>query len=282
MNNTFNIKRFGFVFRKDMIENLKRYLLLFLTLLGIMAIAVTFNTLTFYSNSYNADNHLSANKSLLTMLSFMFLAAGVWFASTFSTPMNSKLKRISFLTFPASNLEKFLTRWIVITIGFIIAFFTAMWIADALRVAICSSVYAEIDIKFLDLSKLVYPGEKDFSLTGYLMPLSALILVLCFYFMLQSIFLLGSTFWEKASFIKTFTACTVICTAIFYICRLSIILFYGNFELFENVVRSFEWIEAMTAEQVCLNLASIMAVFAVTFWVVSYFRLKESEIINRK
>jgi len=280
MNNTFNIKRFGFVFRKDMIENLKRYLLLFLTLLGIMAIAVTFNSWVFYSNNYSADIHLYANYDSLIMQSFMFLAAGVWFASTFSTPMNSKLKRISFLTFPASNLEKFLTRWIVITIGFIIAFFTAMWIADALRVTICSYVYPEIDIKYLDLSKLVYPG-KDYSLRGYMVPKSVFILLLCLYFLLQSIFLLGSTFWEKLSFIKTFTACTVICTAIFYICRLTIILFYGNLDVFGNMMRSFEWLDTMTEEKVSLIAASIMAVFTVTFWVVSYFRLKESEIINR-
>jgi len=275
MNNTFNIKRFGYVFRKDLIENLKRYLLLFLTLLGIMAIVITF-----YSLVNNKDANWKLNIELLTMLSFMFLATGVWFASTFSLPMNSKLKRISYIIFPASNLEKFLTRWIVITIGFVMAFFAALWIADALRVAICSYVIPEIDIHFLDLSKLVYP-DKDYSLREYMVPKAAFIFLISLYFLLQSLFLLGSTFWEKSSFIKIFTVCAVICTAFILICRWTIFFFYGAFSGFWNVIASFELNQIMTAEQACIFSASILAVFTVAFWVLAYFRLKESEIINR-
>ncbi|MDR2473683.1 MAG: hypothetical protein LBD53_09025, partial [Tannerella sp.] len=127
MNNTFNIKRFGLVFRKDLMENLKRYALLLLAILGIMTIILTTISLDYYDHSYN-----NLNNMLLQWLSYMFSTFGILFASTFMTPMNSKIKRIAYLVSPASNLEKYLSRWMIITVGYILAFFAALWVSDAL------------------------------------------------------------------------------------------------------------------------------------------------------
>ena len=277
MNNTFNIKRFGLTFRKDMIENLKRYLLLFLTLLGLITLLMVQQTWAHFQRS--VDN-VSLNKQLLIFLSLMFSAAGIWFASTFTTPLNSKLKRLSYLISPASNLEKYLTRWIITTMGFIIAFFTAFWIADALKVTICSAIYPEVEIKFLDLTKLI---SSDHGWVGntFVFPKSVFTFFVSLYFLLQSIFLLGSTYWEKASFIKTFTAGAAIITAYILICRWTILLFYDNLDGFANVMGSFE-INRTISEVQAINVATIvLSVFTLTFWILAYFRMKESEIIKR-
>ena len=109
MNNIFNIKRFGLVFRKDFLENWKRYTLLFLTLLGIMVIVTIQMSWTYCLRSGESGryDYIFLNKNLLTFLSLTFLAGGLLFASTFMTPMNSKLNRISFLVSPSSDFEKF-------------------------------------------------------------------------------------------------------------------------------------------------------------------------------
>jgi hypothetical protein len=280
MNNTFDIKRFGYVFRKDFLENGKRYLLSFLTLLGLITIVITYMTWLFYLNPYSGikDYYISHNRELLTALSFMFLATGIWFASTFATSMNSRLKRLSYLVSPSSNLEKFLARWIITTVGFIVVFFAVMWTADILRVAICSVVYPEVDIKFLDITKLTCP-DNSFSTLEFLMPKSGFLFFLSLYFLLQSLFLLGSTFWEKAAFVKTFTFVAVWIAVFLFISYQAILLFYGDFDKFSNVMYSLE--ATYPDEQFYPFVSIVVSVFTLTNWVLAFFRLKESEIIKR-
>jgi hypothetical protein len=280
MNNTFNITRFGLTFRKDIIENRKQYLFLFLTLLGLIVFAGTSQTWDYYGNEKNWEEYARLNKNLLTFQSIIFCIAGITFASSFSTPMNSKLKRISYLSNPSSTLEKFLTRWIITTIGFVIAFFVALWIADFLRVTICSVRYPDVDIHFLDLSKL-FPKEGGGVYSGeYMTPKFAFIFFVSLYLFFQSVFLLGSTFWEKSSFILTFAVCFVTSAIIFTIFRWIIRLFYGGLEGFSNVMNSFEPSNLSEVQTMTVS-AVFLGVFTLTFWVLAYFRMKESEIIKR-
>jgi len=285
MNNTFDIKRFGLVLRKDFIENGKRYMLLFLTMFGLMALVITFQTWGYYSNktlvNTHADNHyIIHNINLLVNLSFMFFASGIWFASTFSNPMNRKLKRLSYLISPSSNFEKFLVRWMITTIGFIVAFFVAMWMADLIRVAICSVIFSDMDIHFLDITKLV--ALKDHTYTSaYLGAKDEFMMMVSFYFFLQSIFLLGSTFWEKATFIKTFTAGTALLVTYILLCRWVILLCYGSLRGYENVMGSFEFDNYFTENRILAFSIVFFAVCSVTCWILAFFRIKESEITKR-
>ena len=284
MNNIFNIKRFGLVFRKDFMENLKRYALLFLTMLGIMAIISIFISYGYCqpyekSGRYSSEIH---NVTLLGFMSFAFLAGGLLFASTFMTPMNSKLKRISFLVSPSSNFEKFFSRWIIVTIGYVLSFFVALWIADALRVAVITAYYPDLEIKFLDLTKLVYPKDVHSSVES-LMPKTAFTLCVFMYFLFQSLFLLGATFWEKASFIKTFVAISVIVFAYIIVCRWAILLSYEEgLNGFGRVLNSFVDGNNQDMEKQSLMLIkTILPVFTLTNWILAFFRFRESEIIKR-
>ena len=288
MNNTFTIKRFVYIFKKDLLENRKLYLLYFLTLLGLMALITTFQTWNFYDSSSSAMglDHSELNIGLLSYLSFLFLGCGVFFASTFAMPMNSKLKRISYLVNPSSNFEKYLTRWIITTIGYILAFFIALWVADMVRVAICTFRSPDVDIKFIDLSKLFCPidvndSEHFNTIKGYMLPKMVFISMVSLYFLLQSIFILGSTFWEKASFIKTFTAILALGFVYTMLHRWTILLFYGNFEGYNNVLASYQISQKVTQYQAIAFCCIIVSIFTLVFWTLAYFRIKESEIIKR-
>jgi hypothetical protein len=283
MNNTFNFKRFGLVFRKDLMENGKRYILLFLTMLGIMTIILTWQSLDYYSSVKKfGSNYENINTNLLLSLSAIFGVFGLLFASTFMSPMNSKTKRIAYLISPSSNLEKFLSRWIIVTIGYIIAFFITLWITDVLRVGICSARFPDLEVKFLDLTKLIFTGE-GWKNNEYVFEKDLFIIVISMYFLFRSIFILGSTFWEKAGFIKTFTAGTVISLAFILLCRWAILLCYEDFDRFGNVLNSFEPInkERINREQAIIFTAFVISAFTLTNWILSFFRLRESEIIKR-
>ena len=281
MNNTFSFKRFGLVFKKDLMENRKRYILLFLTMLGIMMIVFIFMTMSYYGTPIGLEpDHILFNRSLLSYMSFMFIACGIFFASSFSTPMNSKLKRITYLVSPSSNLEKYLTRWMITTVGYIFAFFIALWIADAVRVAIGSLVFPEADIQVIDFSKLIYPDEYSIS-AEYVVFKDTFVMILSVYFLVQSLFLLGSTFTEKATFIKTFVFISTLIVVFIVINRWAILLFYGNFERFGNVLDSFEVQDSFDRNHLFTFVSIVLSVFTLANWVLAFFRIRESEIIKR-
>lgn len=284
MNNIFNIKRLGLVARKDLMENGKRYLLLFLTMLGIMTIVLTVQSWDHYSSIEKKISYPSnLNYMLFTSLTVLFCICGMLFASTFMSPMNSKIKRISYLVCPSSNLEKFFSRWSIITVGYIIAFFTALWVADMLRVGICSARFSDMEVHFLDLKKLVYFGDDWDIRQKYFIEERVFIIGVSLYFLFQSLFVLGATFWEKATFVKTFIAGAAVVLAYVLLCRQAILLAYGSFNNFGNMLQSFELPEKSetTQEQAIALIACVIVLFALINWTLAYFRLRESEITKR-
>jgi hypothetical protein len=277
MNNTFDIKRFGLVFRKDLMENWKQYAILFLTMLGIMAIVHTWKSLDYFDLKTAGHANYDLNYILLVFSSLMFAAFGLLFASTFMSPMNSKIKRIAYLTCPASDFEKTLSRWIIVTAGYTVAFFAALLITEVLRVGICAASYPEMDVKFLDLSKLFRPGNDFTSTNGYFFGNTYFFaLALSLYFLIQSLFILGATFWEKATFVKTFTAGAAIILAFILVCRWAILLAYGDFNGFDNVLESFEPLlgEEIGREQALTFVISAASVFTLVNWTLSFFRVR--------
>jgi len=283
MKNIFNIKRFGLVFRKDMMENMKRYTLLFLTLIGIMAIVSISKTWNYCYNFGYSDrfDSLIHNRSLLTFMSLTFLAGGLLFSSTFMAPMNSKLRRLSFLSTPASNFEKFFSRWLIVTIGYLFAFFVAMWIAEAFRVAIVGAKFPDLEIKFIDLTRLYYPTG-DWS-GNYMVPKFVFTILIGAYFLFQSYFLLGATFFEKTSFVKTFVALSVIICVYGALCAGAINLFYEEgFEGFGCVMDSFLGFKTDQKDHIAKVWAHIIpAIVTIGNWLLAYRRFCESEVIKK-
>ena len=279
MDNIFNIKRFGYLLNKDFQENYKRYTIYFFTLLGIIAIILTWVSLDDYLNNrrFNLQMH---NIELLRMASLIFAIGGLQFASTIMSPMDNKTKRIAYLITPASNFEKYLSRWLIVTIGYIIAFFIALWLADLLRVLICSFRFPDMEVKQLDFRALVCPDDSWSN--NYVFPNRYFLgIVATIYSLIQSIFVLGSLFWGKNSFVKTFSVSVIIIALFILICRWTILIFYGRIRGFENMLGSFEPDKRFTSEQAMLIAIIIISLFAITNWVLAYFRMKESEIIKR-
>lgn len=283
MNNTFDIKRFGLVMRKDFQENWKRHSLQFLAMLGIIAAVLCFQ--------YESEIHTTcssefcqvnsyANASLLIAGSILFLALGIVFASTLMEPMRNKTKKISFLIVPASDLEKYLSRWVIVVVGYTIAFFLALWLADLFRVAIFSIRYPNIDVEMLNFRELINTNYYRTGDVGGYAFFSTHFFYMClsFFFLLQSICVLGSTFWEKASFVKTFAASLVIVFSFLLVSRWTILLFFQDFNQFSRLSNSkLDFSESLGF----LILTGVFVFFALVNWTIAYFRFRESEIIKR-
>ena len=279
MNNVFNINRFGLVLSKDFQEKWKKYSLQFLTMFGIMAVILT---AILYDDYPRSDYSIYDNRELLILASFLFLGFGIVFASTFMESMREKTKRIAYLTIPASNVEKFFSRGLIVTIGYVIAFFIALWLADAVRVAFFSYKYPELDIRFLDFSKLINP-EKESNYSDYVFfSKSFFVFCISIYALLQSLFVLGATFWEKASFIKTFSAIVVIVFLFIFLNKWMIEIVYHDFDNFGRTLNSaFPKGKFFDSDGSFIIFICILAFFALLNWIIAFFRFRESEIIKR-
>lgn len=277
MNDTITLRRLGLTLRKDFLENGKRYLLLFLAMFGIIAMVhfVNYNSNIYEQGDVYRVNQV-ANQSLLTSTSFLFLGLGVVFASLLMEPMQSKTKRTSFLMLPSSSLEKYLSRWLIMVVGYILFFFVALWLVDLLRVAVFSIAYPTVDVSMLDFKNLINPSD-SYQREYIFSQRNIFYMCLSFFFMSQSILFLGSTFWEKNTFVKTFAAFLGIVLLFFMVARWTILIFYKDVGQFFDM----QFFNQSKDSTIAATLTVVFLFFTLLNWVLAYFRFRESEIIKR-
>lgn len=272
----FSAPRFVNLCRKEMVESWKANLLRFVMMYGIMAIAFVWNGYFQYNNPERLLRRGVTQDPIWNFELIIFLWAiiimGMLSASFIMERMKTKTNRIAMLMVPATMFEKFLSRWLVFTFGFLIVFLIAFKLADWTRVAVYMISYPELKdlIASTPLSYLV--GKEQYwtafqSSGGFMLGLSA-------YFFVQSLFVLGSSIWPKNSYVKTFSAIVVI--AIIYI---AIGATLGKILFETRGVRGVN--QTVSDEAMVLWSTIIFFGMAIFNWVVAYFRFKESEIINR-
>lgn len=273
-NNLFSFQRFLLVLRKDIMENGKKNLIFLFSGYGIFAVVLIWNSYLYYDG--NPSTAAAHNIQLIAISGVIFCILGFIYASTLMNPMSSKVKRTTFLMNPASSMEKYLSRWIQVVVIYLILYFVLFFLADATRVLYCSIRFPKEDIDFIHLSKLVSPygiksPEYFFAEWRYLFLASSI------YLFIQSIFILGSTFWEKNTFVKTFAAGIAFLLIYYSICTGVMTLVFGNLKE-ANIPSGLENI----SEEVIQNCAIvILCTLSLFDWVLGYFRFKESELIKR-
>lgn len=272
----FSAPRFVSLCRKEMVESWKANLLRFVMMYGIMAIAFVWNGYFQYNHPEGLINRGITQDPIWTFELGAFIWAlvimGLLSASFIMERMKSKTNRIAMLMTPATMFEKFFSRWLVFTFGFLIVFLIAFKLADWTRVAVYMVSYPELKdiIASTPLSHLVGKGQfwTVFTDCNYFM------LGVSAYFFAQSLFVLGSSIWPKNSFVKTFSAIVVV--AIIYIAIGSVL---GKILFEARGVRGVN--QDISDEAMVLWSTIIFFGMAVFNWIVAYFRFKESEIINR-
>lgn len=275
MNNTFDIKRFALLMKRDIMQDWKKYTLQVAALLGIMLAFPLYYTYTEYDMmTYavmpNVDNILNElNQAYVMMGTFLFIIVFLLYVSAMMTPISNKRKRIDYLMLPCSSLEKYLSRFLIHIVGFIIAFFICLFIADIIRIGVFSLAYPEFGVKALDLGILT--TDKMFAQSG-------IFIALCTVFTsVVAFFSLGSTVWQKHVAIKNVVTLTVIIllTACFIYLITDILTPKGK-----------EWGENFGIINISNQMGYMLTIIlfgalSIFFWVLAYFRFKETEIINK-
>jgi hypothetical protein len=119
--NEFSLSRFGRVFQNDVLRVAKPLVLGTLALLGLTVIV--------YLSNFEPNDAVPENPAYVLMFAFYLFGGGLLLASSAFQDMHHPLERYQYLMLPMSNLERFLSRYLLTGPAFVVFLcvaFTAM------------------------------------------------------------------------------------------------------------------------------------------------------------
>jgi len=270
MNQFFSFKRFMLLVLKHWADNKKRYGLSVLACIGLLITWFAFTMLTEF-------DHVPMDKTVQQVTFFLALfGVGTFYASQYFRDLGSRSKGINYLLVPASAFEKLLCSILYTAVLFFIVYTVSFYLVDFLMVAIANSLPQTEKTSVVNVFKIVLIRFNRDSTINFLL----------FFFSVQSVFLLGSVYFEKYSFIKTFICGFVACFILFCV------MYFFNQQLLPNgdYPRGFLTVYRVYVEGGNDHLVQvprwigeafrflIMYAVAPFFWIVTYFRLKEKQV----
>lgn len=241
----FNVQRFALLIKLDVTTNCK-------AILNFIAATASILFLCFliFPTDYTANNF---HPRLYNILLFI---GGFWITSLAFREFHDTERNYIFLTLPCSNLEKFLCKLLLTSLGYVLAISVGYFI-----LSIVISVFSLI--VWQQSQPLFNPLHHD------------ILSNICYYLILQSVFLLGSVYFKKHVMSKILLSIScfmiilfiiiIICTRFFFELNAFSVAPFTNYEylfnLLPNFVRAIFWV----------YLAPLC-------WLVTYLRLTEVEL----
>lgn len=273
MNQFFSFPRLLLLLSKHWADNKKRYGLSVLAFIGLLITWFVFTLLT------RLDKPMGKEVQNITFF-FSLFAVGTFYASQYFRDLGSRSKGINFLLVPASAFEKLLCSLLYTALLFFVVFTVAFYLVDALMVAVAHQLPQDMasgeKTGVVNIFKVVIVRFNKDSTINFLL----------FFFSLQSVFLLGSVYFEKYSFIKT-----IICGFAAGFLLFCFLYFFNEYLLPEGdypqgfltsyrvyvvggkdrLVQVPRWIGEVFRFLVMYGVAPFM-------WLVTYYRLKEKQV----
>ena len=290
-NKFFSFPRIAMVMKREIMENWKTNLY---RLIGIYAgfLLVMVFTMSKQASSYS-DPQVAFQHYCSNVLGAFVLIIGIFgivYAANIMENMITKEKRIAFLMLPATMIEKFVARFLIVTVGLAVAVFVAASLAEITRYLLLplfnvpETFHQSVLYNLLSMASV--DGEQIYRGSGYAMnmPYQNWLGELCgwaFFVWSHSLYILGGSYWYKKPFFKTLGTLMLI-SILCSVLSVHIISWVGN-----DGMRSFaEWLEA-NFQWVTLNkLLSLGVAFFSAFtmfnWWLSYRLFTRSQVIKPK
>lgn len=274
MSQFFSFERFGLLVAKHWADNKKRYGLSVLAFIGLLITWFVFTVLTGFD-----DRPMGRGAQQVTFFLSLF-AVGTFYASQYFRDLGSRAKGINFLLVPASSFEKLLCSLLYTVVLFFVVFTAAFYLVDVLMVSIANAVFGTNEptgkTTVINVFKVNLIRFNKDSTVNFLL----------FFFSVQSVFLLGSVYFEKYSFIKTiiigFVACFILFCLMYFFNE--VLLPEGDYHngfltsyrvhvdgVNDRLVQVPGWIGEVFRFLVMYAVAPFL-------WTVAYYRLKEKQV----
>ncbi|MDR0823491.1 MAG: hypothetical protein LBN74_00225 [Prevotella sp.] len=242
MDKIFNINRFWNLAKKETVTYRKQYLFLICGLLAYYIIA------TVISNKFGSE--------MLKVIPAIYCSLIACVAPFWDKSRNDA-NIIFYLSTPVSTFERFLVMWIKSVI-----------IMPLLIIGVSS---------FLNLVSTVFSLAESVSFASYIKSFRSIFYLLS----TQSIFLFGYIYFRKRAALKTLIAIAAFFIVFTFFSKLIITQFYPEISPLQNIINPI-FVLGFNVETTSLvyGIAKsvIMIIFPVGVWILSYFRLKETEI----
>ena len=290
-NKFFSFPRIAMVMKREIMENWKTNLY---RLIGIYAgfLLVMVFTMSKQASSYS-DPQVAFQHYCSNVLGAFVLIIGIFgivYAANIMENMITKEKRIAFLMLPATMIEKFVARFLIVTVGLAVAVFVAASLAEITRYLLLplfnvpETFHQSVLYNLLSMASV--DGEQIYRGSGYAMnmPYQNWLGELCGWVFLvwsHSLYILGGSYWYKKPFFKTLGTLMLI-SILCSVLSVHIISWVGN-----DGMRSFaEWLEANSQWMTLNKLLSLGVAFFSAFtmfnWWLSYRLFTRSQVIKPK
>ena len=264
MNNVFSPVRFAGLVKKMIRENWRELAMSLVMLEGLLLIMMILITA---GMSPREEDSLDLSAAMLEGGKVTFTIFGCIAGSMMFGGMASPRQRLPVLMTPASALEKYTARWVIYVVGYVVSFALLFVAADVLNYVIFS-VLPPSDNFVVPLLGTLRCGCLDNFHWG---------MYGCVYLIFTSLFALGSVLWPKRALLKTFFALAVILAAYWSIAYWGMSIAPQSYTSGGYIIENVE----VTASVVNRFAFAVGVVSAVIFYVLTYYRFKESEIIDR-
>lgn len=272
MTDNFSFPRFWRLLATDLASNAKKYslwlgliigILVALTAMGIIASDSLITDPDYHSSSYYSPEDRDPVNNFMTVIFYagLFITLTVAASQTMQN-LAVKTTRINALMLPATQLEKFLSRWLIFGPIFLVAYVASFQVIEWLRVVAEMAIYGSgANIVSQSVISLILPKDNG---SFHALVWSAM--------SLQSLFVLGSTIWPSNSMVKTVCASFVIgilFTIFGMVCAIIFLENSHNYDLglSDKAIDAIAW--------------TLVTVFTLVNYVLAYFRYREIEIIQR-
>ena len=289
-NKFFSFSRIAMVMKREIMENWKINLY---RLIGIYAafalvMVLTMSKQVTYSDSQMAFQHYCSN--IMGAFAFIIGIFGIVYAANIMENMITKEKRIAFLMLPATMIEKFVARFLIVTVGLAVAVFIAASLAEITRYLLLplfnvpETFHQSVLYNLLSMASV--DGEQIYRGSGYAMniPYQNWLGELCGWAFLvwsHSLYILGGNYWYKKPFFKTLGTLMLI-SILFSVLSVHMLSWIGD-----DNIRSFaEWLEAnfqwMTLNKLLSLGVAFFSAFTMFNWWLSYRFFTRSQVIKPK
>ena len=276
-NKFFSFSRIAMVMKREIMENWKTNLY---RLIGIYAAFALVMVLTMSKQVTYSDSQMA----------FIIGIFGIVYAANIMENMITKEKRIAFLMLPATMIEKFVARFLIVTVGLAAAVFVAASLAEITRYLLLplfnvpETFHQSVLYNLLSMASV--DGEQIYRGSGYAMnmPYQNWLGELCgwaFLLWSHSLYILGGNYWYKKPFFKTLGALMLI-SILFSVLSVHILSWIGD-----DNMRSFsEWLETnfqwMTLNKLLSLGVAFFSAFTMFNWWLSYRLFTRSQVIKPK
>lgn len=273
MNNTFNIKRFGLLLRRQWLDIGNIYLISLVVLTAILMGFYWFNLPTYYEGIPRINNDGTLNMDfrplLFAFVGFLFITIE---ASSYFAGLGRKERAIVDLMLPSSTFEKFLAGIFYTTILGIISYIVVFYLID---LAFCK--YMETISKNYNFNyNTVIDGQKIHLTTFKVSYITTeidfdefwgFVFVPVFF---TSVFLLGSIYFKRFHYIKTAVSIVSFGWLICYIV-------YKITDWMTKNMINVKGDVVVGRDQIFPAIFIITTILTFAFWGITYIRLREKE-----